>query len=104
LPTWLPRILRRIRDLAGAGRVRFTVKVADELSLLSLDARDAVEVLCALSAADADGRVRSRDIGEWMYVFKPTVGQMVLYLKIAVRDDCIVVSFHEDEAEHDDFA
>ena len=27
-----------------------------------------------------------------------------VYLKVAVRDDCIVVSFHEDEAGHDDSA
>lgn len=37
-----------------------------------------------------------------MYVFKPTVGETLMYMKIAVRDDCIVVSFHKDEADHDD--
>jgi hypothetical protein len=35
-------------------------------------------------------------------VFKPKVGQWIIYLKVAVRDDCIVVSFHENEEDHDD--
>ena len=34
-----------------------------------------------------------------MYVFKPYVGGRVLYVKLIVRDGCVVVSFHEDEGE-----
>lgn len=101
MPIWLPRILRRIRDLAAAGRVGFTVKAVRELATLSLDADDAVDVLRSLSSTDAHGRLRSESTDEWMYVFKPKVGEMVIYVKVAVRDDCIVVSFHEDEADHD---
>jgi hypothetical protein len=40
--------------------------------------------------------------GEWLYVFKPRVGGRSLYVKVVVREDCIVVSFHdevEDEEE-----
>lgn len=102
MPNWLPRVLRRIGELAAAGRVRFTLKAFRELAALSLDADDALDVLRALSAADLHGRLRSAASAEWMYVFKPTVGELVLYLKVAVRDDCIVVSFHEDEEHHDD--
>jgi Motility quorum-sensing regulator, toxin of MqsA len=104
VPTWLPSILRRIRDLAATGRVRFTLKALRELAALSLDADDALDVLRALSRADAHGRLRSAATGEWMYVFKPTVGEQLVYLKVAVRDECIVVSFHEDEEGHDDSA
>jgi hypothetical protein len=32
-----------------------------------------------------------------MYVFKPSLAGMVLYVKLILRSDCIVVSFHEDE-------
>ena len=41
-----------------------------------------------------------------MYVFKPSVGGTVLYVKVIVRGDCIVISFHEDEEEeaHDEDA
>lgn len=104
MPTWLPRILRRIRELAAAGRVRFTFKTIRELAALALDVDDAVDTLRALSNSDAHGRLRSEATGEWMYVFKPTVGETLIYVKVAVRDDCIVVSFHEDEVDDDDSA
>jgi len=32
-----------------------------------------------------------------MYVFKPRVGETSIYLKLILRDGCLVVSFHEDE-------
>jgi hypothetical protein len=32
-----------------------------------------------------------------MYVFKPRVGDLSIYLKFVLRDGCLVVSFHEDE-------
>ena len=94
----------RTRELATAGRVHFTLKALRELAALSLDGDDGVDVLRSLRAGDAHGRLRSEASGEWMYVFKPTVSAMVIYLKVAVRDDCIVLSFHEDEADHDDSA
>jgi len=59
VPTWLPRIVPRIRALAAAGRVRFTLKAVRELAALALDADDAVDVLRSLSSADACGRRRS---------------------------------------------
>ncbi len=99
MQAWVPRIVHRIRHLAAAGRVRFTFKVLRELAVLSLDADDAVEVLRSLSRTDAECRLRSAKAGEWLYVFKPKVGQWVIYLKVAIRDDCIVVSFHEDEED-----
>jgi hypothetical protein len=38
-----------------------------------------------------------------MYVFKPWLGGLVLYVKLIIRTDCIVVSFHEDEgADHEE--
>lgn len=104
MPAWLPRILRDIREFAAAGRVSFTLKAVRELATLSLHADDAVDVLRSLASADAHGRLRSQGTGEWLYVFKPAVGETVVYVKVAVRDDCIVVSFHEDEADHDDSA
>jgi hypothetical protein len=32
-----------------------------------------------------------------MYVFKPSFAGAILYVKLILRIDCIVVSFHEDE-------
>ena len=32
-----------------------------------------------------------------MYLFKPQLGVAVLYLKLILRGNCVVISFHEDE-------
>ena len=37
-----------------------------------------------------------------MYVFKPQVGASVFYVKVTLRSDCLVISFHEDEDGEDD--
>lgn len=34
-----------------------------------------------------------------MHVFKPQVGGTAVYLKLAIRMDCIVVSFHVDQED-----
>jgi len=45
----------------------------------------------------------SRITGEWMYVFKPDVGGQIIYVKVMLREACLVVSFHEDEgADHEE--
>ena len=91
--------LRRIRRLAVARRVQFTLKALRELAALELglDAEDACEVLAGLKQADLVERIHSEVTGEWMYVFKPRIEGIVVYLKVILRSDCLVVSFHEDE-------
>lgn len=102
MPGWLSRVLTRIHALAAQGRVRFTLKALQELAVLDLDADDAVEVLRGLTAKDSAGRLVSAHTGEWMYVFKPAVGQTTVYLKLVLRTDCVVVSFHEEESGDDE--
>ena len=104
MPRWLPRLLRRIHELAGRGRVRLTLKAVRELAALSagLDVEDACDVLAALSAADFADRFESQHTGEWMYVFKPSVAGTLVYLKLVLRAECVVISFHEDEDEADE--
>ena len=104
MPRWLPRLLRQIHELAGQRRVRFTLKAEHELAALGagLDAQDACDVLASLTAADFATRFESEHSGEWMYVFKPSVIGMVVYLKVMLRAECLVVSFHEDEGESDE--
>lgn len=104
MPRWLPRLLRRIHDLAGRGQVRLTLKAARELALLGagLDAQDACDVLAALRGEDFAKRFESDHTGEWMYVFKPAVAGTAVYLKLVLRAECLVVSFHEDEGESDE--
>jgi hypothetical protein len=99
MPRWLPRVLARTRELAAAGRVLFTLKARRELALLTigLDEEDACDVLTRLTARDSAGRITSPATGEWMYLFKPLLGGTVLYVKLILRSNCIVISFHEDE-------
>jgi len=37
-----------------------------------------------------------------MYVFKPTVNCTAIYVKLILRNECVVVSFHKDEGFIDD--
>jgi hypothetical protein len=96
--------LSRIRELAARGQVRFTLKASRELATLGLglDAHDACEILAALTPNDFGERFSSRATGEWMYVFKPTIAGELVYLKLILRPDCVVVSFHRDEAGVDE--
>ena len=95
------RVAARVRSIAAEGRVRFTLKAARELAALGLDSRDAVEVLAGLRASTFIERFASRETGEWMYVFKPDVDGIVMYLKLILRAGCVVVSFHEDEGDEE---
>ena len=67
-----------------------------------MDVRDACDVLDSLTADDFAARVESVSTGEWMYVFKPFVAGTNVYLKLILRAECLVVSFHEDEGESDE--
>jgi hypothetical protein len=91
--------------LAGARRVLFTLKARRELASLDLglDEEDACDVLGDLTTDDSAGRLKSEATGEWMYLFKPRLAGMVLYVKLIVRSNCVVISFHEDEGDlHDE--
>jgi hypothetical protein len=81
--------------------VRFTHKALRELSSLGLHPDDALDVLRALTPADAFSRLPSEVTEEWMYVFKPILGAVVVYLKVILRNGCLVVSFHEDDDDED---
>lgn len=97
---WLTRVLSRIRELVELGRVRFTFKALEELEALDpeLAEEDVYTLLTYLERSDFDARIASTRTGEWMYVFKPRFENMTLYVKVVLRADCVLISFHEDEA------
>jgi hypothetical protein len=99
MPRSLPKVLTRVREVAAARKVFFTLKARRELASLDLglDEEDACDVLTNLAPEDSAGRLGSAATGEWMYLFKPQLAGTVLYVKLIVRNDCVVVSFHEDE-------
>jgi hypothetical protein len=101
---WLPKLLKRVHGLVAQRRVRFTLKARQELAMLGagLDEEDACDVLASLGASDFAGRLVSEGTGEWMYVFKPLVAGTPVYLKLVLREGCLIVSFHEDEGDADE--
>lgn len=48
------------------------------------------------AVVDWAGRLTSRATGELMDVFKPRTVFGLLYVKVVIRTNCIVVSFHEE--------
>jgi hypothetical protein len=102
MPRWLADVLGKVRALARQRAIRFTKKAADELGGLEfgLDFEDACRILEELKTEDWAQRLRSELTSEWMYVFKPSVAGDALYVKVILREECVVVSFHlEDEDE-----
>jgi hypothetical protein len=101
---WVSSVLRQIRGLAAQRKVRFTLKALQELGRLGmgLDEDDACDVLANLTPNDLVDRLVSEKTGEWMYVFKPSVGETVVYVKVVLHADCVVISFHEEEDQSDE--
>jgi hypothetical protein len=99
MPRWLATTLKRIRQLAESRRVFFTLKARRELASLEsgLDELDACDVLARLTPQDFAGRMPSEATGEVLYVFKPRVAGALVYVKVLLRNECVVVSFHEDQ-------
>lgn len=81
--------------------MRLTLKALEEMAALAppADVDDVVEVLSAIVPADWVSRLVSNVTGEAMHVFTPMTPFGLLYVKILIREDCIVVSFHEETEE-----
>ena len=101
MPRWLFRVLGQVRGLADQGGIAFTFKAFAEPSDFNppLEMYEACEVLAHLTPAEFIRRVWSHQTGEWLYVFKPQIWGMPTYVKLALRDECVVISFHKDTAD-----
>jgi len=90
--------LSQIQTCATTGKVSFTYKALRELALLELglDEADVCDILKSLKASDFIERKRSKLSEEWLYIFKFYVDRTLVYLKLILREDCIIISFHED--------
>jgi hypothetical protein len=104
MPGGLPKLLRRVHELAARRLVSLTLKADRELAALELglDIEDACDIVAGLAETDFSDRLRSTGNGEWMYVFRPSVAGLVMYVKLVVRETCVVISFHEDEGVSDE--
>ncbi len=98
---WLTRAVKRIRELATQDRIRLTMKAVEEIEALDpeLTEEDVFAVVGQLERHDFTGRLVSKATGEWLYVFKPYVDARVVYVKLVLRSECVLVSFHEDDED-----
>lgn len=101
MPQWLSKVIRRVHRLAHRRAVLMTLKAQRELAMLDLglDADDACDLLLRLRASEFVQRVVANGTGETLYVFKPRLAGVELYLKLALRQSCVIISLHEDEHE-----
>ena len=60
---------------------------------------DVFAVVARLERHDFTRRLVSEATGEWLYVFKPFVDARPVYVKLVLRGECVLISFHEDEEE-----
>jgi hypothetical protein len=95
-PGGVAAALKRIGDLTLWGRVKFTYKARRELAELRLAQVDACEVISCLTLEHLVGRLVSEHSGEWLYVFRIEIVGLQVYVKLILRDECVVVSFHEE--------
>jgi hypothetical protein len=96
MPHWLARTLSRIHRMVATDRVRLTRKAQEEARALHLLAEDVEDLLASLAASHYAARLRSDVTGETMFVFVLLVGDTPMYIKLVLRNECVVVSFHED--------
>jgi MqsR (Motility quorum-sensing regulator) toxin of toxin-antitoxin system len=99
MASWAAAVVRKVRAFAAQRNVRFTRKAFRELGRLEvgIDEDDACYVLSKLVRSDLVCRIMSDKTGEWMYVFKPRLGEIVVWVKVILRSNCVVISFHDDE-------
>ncbi|SRR6266545_7291862 len=104
MPRWLPRALARIHRLAAEGKVQFTEKALRELEALDLGLteHDGADAVLGLTVRECAGRVFSLETAEWLYVFRPSIAGSTLYVKLALRASCVVISFHRERKDEDE--
>lgn len=100
---WRWRVALRVRRAVREHRVRFTQKAERELgeSVLPLDHADALNILAELTPRGVFQVLASEATGEPLYVYRIQASGMPLYIKLALRGSCDVISFHDDEGPAD---
>lgn len=101
---WPWAVTLRVRTLVRERRVLLTSKARREIAAsdLGIDERDALEILAGLTPERGIERIRSSATGEWLCVYRPYVAGVRLYVKLALRWSCVVVSFHEEKRDRVD--
>lgn len=102
MSSWKTRVIEALRRHVRGGTVRWTTKAVREFTALSLTEPAAFEIVESLTVKNVVGRITSETSGEELHVFKTLLDELSLYIKIAFRAECVVISFHEDNGESRD--
>lgn len=102
MASWKAKALTTLRKHLEQNTIQFTEKARSELAALDLYELDAVEMMAEFTSSELVDRIQSTSSGEPLYVFKPRLGNSRLYVKMAFRSYCDVISFHPDSGEEID--
>lgn len=90
--------LATVKRLVGAGAVRATKTAINGAWALGFSEPDMHLVVLALTMKDFYKSMTTHaDHKVWQDVYKPTTEVGVLYLKLTVENDVLIVSFKENE-------
>ena len=101
MPRWLGEVLKAVHRNARRGSVRVTYKALHEMAALepSISPDEARQVLQGLDRASFRHRLRSIRSAEWLYVFRATWCGEAVYIKILLRAECTIISFHPEASD-----
>jgi motility quorum-sensing regulator / GCU-specific mRNA interferase toxin len=88
--------LSDVHALIDAGLVRQTLTASTTAAVLGLDSAGMVSIVRALDITDFyKSMTTHRDHRVWQDVYRPVTHVGVVYLKLMVSDDVLIVSFKE---------
>src|SRR5882724_1826507 len=101
MPRWLRSVLTRTRELCPGAQGPLHAEGSSRASRSAVRSRRTRRMRRSGEPFGRGFRHRlsSPATDEWAYVFKPKLAGMVLYRKLILRSDCVVISFHEDEGK-----
>lgn len=85
-----------IKKLVAEGKVRATYSALTGAATLGLDFQEMIEVVAALKASDFHKSMTTHaDHRIWQDVYRPETAMGMIYLKLTVIEDVLIVSFKE---------
>jgi motility quorum-sensing regulator/GCU-specific mRNA interferase toxin len=90
------RKLTVIQSLVAEGKVRATYSALAGAAVLGFDFQEMIDVVAALTISDFHKSMTTHaDHRIWQDVYRPNTPVGVIYLKLTVIEDVLIVSFKE---------
>lgn len=88
--------LAAVKALIAAGKVRTTFSARAGAAALGLELADMITIVTKLTPKDFHKSMTTRsDHRVWQDVYRPATNAGMVYLKLTVIDDVLIVSFKE---------